>query len=78
VKNLRLVRETRDLHVGLYGSQRLPAQHLLPPARWTVEIILALSVKPIPYYHPLRLLTTDHTRCPRRWSSTFQWTAAFI
>lgn len=42
-KRLRLCdsRETRDLHVGLHGSQRLPAQHLLPPARWTVEITLA-------------------------------------
>jgi len=42
-KRLRLCdsRETRDLHVELHGSQRLPAQHLLPPARWTVEITLA-------------------------------------
>jgi len=57
-KKLRLIRETRDLHVGLHGSQRLPAQHLLPPARWTVEITLAHCQSSISRYHPLRLLTT--------------------
>lgn len=37
-------RETSDLHVGLHGSQRLPAQLLLPPDRRTVETTLGHTV----------------------------------
>lgn len=39
-----LSRETRDLHVGLHGSQRLPAQRPLPPDRRTVETTLGHTV----------------------------------
>ena len=43
-----LNRETRDLHVGLHGSQRLPAQRLLPPDRRTVETTLGHTVSQLP------------------------------
>lgn len=53
-------RETRDLHVGLHGSQRLPVQRPLPPDRRTVETTLGHTVsQACRFYEFLLIISHD-------------------